>query len=279
MSQKTVLITGASSGMGKRTAFHLAGKNYKVFAGVRTLEDKEILQTEASHQGVSLNIVYLDVQSSISINKAVQEVIDQASKIDVLVNNAGFGVVATVEEGTDEEMLKQFDVNVFGVFRMCRAVLPSMRKHSGGVIINVSSFLGRMGFPLLTYYNASKYAVEALTDSLRYEVNRFGIRVHSVMPGLFGTNFVKKGLLVNQATLSKDSPYAELVARIVPLVAEKINQGPDPIPVAEAIAQIIEDEHAPIRVPVGTEAINFLPMIKQMNDEDFEKAIRETFGI
>ena len=279
MSQKTVLITGASSGMGKRSAFYLAQKNYIVFAGVRNVEDQTALQEQACAQGLTLQTVRLDVTEPSSIIQAVQKVLDHVSYIDVLVNNAGFGVLATVEEATDEEMLKQFDVNVFGTFRVCRAVLPSMRKHSKGVIINVSSFLGKMGFPLLTHYCSSKYALEGLTDSLRYEVHQFGIRVHSVLPGLFGTNFVKKGLVTNSATSSKESPYAALVSHLVPFIAERINQGPDPIPVAQAIERVIEDEHSPIRVPVGVEAMNFLPMIKQMNDEDFEMAVRETFKI
>jgi NAD(P)-dependent dehydrogenase (short-subunit alcohol dehydrogenase family) len=161
-----------------------------------------------------------------------------------------------VEESTDEEILRQFDVNVFGVGRMCRAVLPLMRAQRSGVIVNISAWLGRMGFPLLAYYNASKYAVEAITDSLRYEAGPFGIRVHSVMPGLFGTRFVSKGL-----------------------VAKKINEGPDPEPVAEAILRVIEDASSPIRTPVGVEAETFVPMAKRLSDEAFEAKVKETFGL
>jgi NAD(P)-dependent dehydrogenase (short-subunit alcohol dehydrogenase family) len=188
-------------------------------------------------------------------------------------------LVATVEQATDEEMPRQFDVNVFGVLRMCRAMLPTMRAQGSGVIVNVSSFLGRMGLPLLTHYNASKYAVEGITDSLRLEVGRFGIRVHSVLPGLFGTGFVKKGLVINQATVAPASPYAELVVHMVPMVAEKINQGPDPIAVAEAVERAINDPEAPIRIPVGQEAITFVPMVKEMGDEQFEQKVKEIFGI
>ncbi len=121
-----------------------------------------------------------------------------------------------------------------------------------------------MGFPLLTYYNASKYALEAITDSLRYEVGPFGIRVHSVLPGLFGTRFVSKGLVANPATVSPASPYAALAAKLVPVVAKKINEGPDPVPVAEAVLRVIEDAGSPIRTPVGVEAETFVPMAKQL---------------
>jgi len=273
------LITGAASGMGRKTALLLAKKGHGVFAGVRKEEDGKALQAEARAQGATLNTIKLDVTDTKSVQKAVEEVLAKKGRIDNLVNNAGFGVLATVEEATDEEMTRQFDVNVFGVLRMCRAVLPAMRAQRHGVIVNISSFLGRMGLPLITHYNASKYAVEAITDSLRYEVGNFGIRVHSVMPGLFGTNFVRKGLVANAKTTSSDSPYAKLVSHMVPIVAEKINNGPDPVAVAEAVARVIEDSSSPIRVPVGAEATTFVPMVKEMTDEAFEANVKATFGI
>lgn len=273
------IVTGAASGMGRKTALLLAKKGHGVFAGVRKDEDGKALQAEARAEGSTLNTIRLDVTDTASVQKAVEDVLARAGRIDNLVNNAGFGVLSTVEEATDEEMIRQFDVNVFGVLRMCRAVLPAMRAQRHGVIVNISSFLGRMGLPLITHYNASKYAVEAITDSLRYEVGDFGIRVHSVMPGLFGTNFVRKGLVANAKTTSNNSPYSKLVSHMVPMVAEKINNGPDPVAVAEAVARVIEDDSSPIRVPVGAEATTFVPMVKEMTDEAFEANVKATFGI
>lgn len=274
--QKVILITGASSGMGKATALHLAKKGHRVFAGVRDMDAGREFEAAG---GLELETVPLDVQSDDSVRRAVKTVGNKAGKIDVLVNNAGFGLLAALEDGTDEEVFRQFDVNVFGVIRLCRAVLPLMRAQKSGVIINISSFLGRMGLPLLAHYSASKYAVEAITDSLRYEVNGSGIRVHSVMPGLFGTNFVRKGLKVNEATVSRESPYASLVSQMVPIVSTKINNGPDPVAVARAVEGVIDDKDSPIRVPVGEEAVTFIPMARTLSDEDFEKRIREIFAI
>jgi NAD(P)-dependent dehydrogenase (short-subunit alcohol dehydrogenase family) len=279
MAQQVTLITGATSGMGRSTALLLAGKGHRVFAGARRPEAGAALAQAAQETGLTLEPVPLDVTDTASVDSAVRQVLERAGRVDNLVNNAGYGLVATVEQATDEEMARQLDVNVLGVLRMCRAVLPAMRAQGSGVIVNVSSFLGRMGLPLLAHYNASKHAVEAITDSLRYEVRRFGIRVHSVMPGLFGTEFAKRGLVVNQATMAEDSPYAELVRRMVPMVAEKINHGPDPIAVARAVERVLADPEAPIRVPVGVEAETFVPMAKQMTDEEFERKVRETFGI
>lgn len=276
---KVTLITGATSGMGKAMALLLAGKGYDVYAGARNTADGEALVSEAKGLGIPIKTVRLDVTDDGSVRAAVSRVADESGRLDNLVNNAGFGFLGTVEEATDAEILRQFDVNVFGVGRMCRAVLPLMRTQRSGVIVNISAWLGRMGFPLLTYYNASKYAVEAITDSLRYEAGPFGIRVHSVMPGLFGTRFVSKGLVANPATVSAASPYAALAAKLIPVVAKKINEGPNPVAVAEAVLRVIEDAGAPIRTPVGVEAETFVPMVKQLTDEAFEAKVTEIFGL
>ncbi len=274
---RTVLITGAGSGMGMATTLRLAQAGYRVFAGVRG--DDAALMAQAQTCGVQPTPVRLDVQDTGSIRAAVAQVMADAGRIDVLVNNAGFGLLATVEDGTDEEMIRQFDVNVFGLLRTTREVLPHMRNAGDGVIINISSFLGRMGLPLLTHYNASKYAVEGITDSLRLEVGPFGIRVHSILAGLFGTNFVKKGLAANAATMSETSPYRDLVAHFVPIVAQAINEGPSPDPIAQAVQAIIEDKNSDIAVMVGAEAEQFVPLRRSLSDKDFEARVIETFGL
>lgn len=276
---KVTLVTGATSGIGKSTSFLLAGKGYEVYAGARNPADGETLVAEAKGLGIPLKAVHLDVTDDGSVRAAVSRVARESGGLDNLVNNAGFGFLGTVEEATDAEILRQFDVNVFGVGRMCRAALPLMRARRSGVIVNISAWLGRMGFPLLTYYNASKYAVEAITDSLRYEVAPFGIRVHSVLPGLFRTRFASGGLVANPATVSPASPYAALAAKLIPVVAKKINEGPDPAAVAEAVLRVIEDAGSPIRTPVGVEAETFVPMAKQLTDEAFEAKVKEIFGL
>jgi len=271
MSQ-VVLITGATSGMGKLTASYLSQNGYTVYAGTRNQEN---LNSDIEN----ITNIYIDVTKTNSIKEAVSSIIQNEGKIDVLVNNAGYGLVATVEDGTDEEMFKQFDVNVFGLLKTTREVLPHMRKAKNGIIINISSFLGKMGLPLLAHYNASKYAVEGIVDSLRFEAAPFNIRVHSIQAGLFGTNFVKNGLVVNEQTTSEDSPYKELVSHFVPIVAKAINEGPNPQPIANAVKNIIENEDSDIFVPVGSEAETFVPLRKELSDIDFEVKVKETFGI
>ena len=269
---KVVLITGASSGMGEATARLLQASGYTVYAGTR---DKSLQQPEIA----GVHNVYLDVTESASIQMAVSKVMKEENHIDVLVNNAGFGLLSTAEDASDEEIFNQFDVNVFGLMKMSREVIPHMRERESGVIINISSFLGKMGLPLLSHYNASKYAVEGFVDSIRFELNTYNVRVHSIQAGLFGTNFVKKGLVANTQTTSDDSPYKSLVAHFVPLVAKAINDGPDPLPIAEAVKDIIEDANAPIAMPVGSEATTFVPMRKALSDEMFEAKVKETFAL
>ncbi len=268
---KVVLITGATSGMGEATAKLLSQNGYKVYAGSR---DENISKVEDN-----ITYIYLDVTKTDSIKVAVKKVIEIEGKIDVLFNNAGYGLLSTLEDGSDEEIFNQFDVNVFGLIKTTREVLPFMREKKSGVIINVSSFLGKMGLPLLSHYNASKYAVEGITDSLRFETLPFNIRVHSIEAGLFGTNFVKKGLVINEATMKDDSPYKFLTSHLVPIVAKAINEGPEPIAIANAVKTIIEDENSPIAIPVGVEAETFVPLRKELSNEDFEKKIKETFGL
>ena len=268
---KVVLITGTSSGMGKVTSEFLAEHGYIVYAGSRDVQNREASS--------NLKPIYLDVTKTESIKNAVATIIQNEGKIDVLVNNAGYGLLSTVEDGTDEEMFDQFNVNVFGLLKVTREVLPHMRKAQSGVIINISSFLGKMGLPLLAHYNASKYAVEGIVDSLRFETLPYNVRVHSIQSGLFGTNFVKEGLVANESTIAADSPYNELVSHFVPIVAEAINNGPNPQPIADAVKEIIENDNAEIFVPVGGEAQTFVPLRKELSDKAFEQKVKETFAI
>ena len=254
--------------MGRATAEYLAQKGCVVYAASRT-----------PHKLMYLDENIRPLQLDIADAQGIAEAIHQIEQIDVLINNAGYGLVATVEEATEEEMLAQFDVNVFGVMRMSRAVIPKMREQGSGVIINISSFLGKIGLPLLTFYNASKYAVEGITDSLRHELSGFGIRVHSVMPGFFDTRFAKENLVTNEMILSADSPYAEMVSTLVPTIIEQINGGNDAGEVARLIHGIIEDDASPARQTAGDKAKKFIPMRRELSDEDFERRVRAYYGL
>ena len=267
--QRVVLITGASSGMGRTTALALAKQGFIVYAGTRTPEKLFEIQSE------NIRPIKLDITDMQSIEESVRFI----ERIDILINNAGYGLVSTVEDVTEEEMFNQFNVNVFGIMRVCKAVIPKMRMQESGVIINISSFLGKIGLPLFTFYNASKYAVEGITDSLRYELKDFNIRVHSIMPGFFATNFAKDNLVTNEETFREHSPYKHLVSNLAPVIVEQINEGNVTDEVAEMILEIIEDDQFPARRTAGDKAKKFIPMKKELSDEDFERRVRAYYEL
>ena len=259
--------------MGRATAEFLAKNDFLVYAGTRNIQSLQDL----IHKNITA--IKLDITDSKSINKAISTIYSNHKRLDILINNAGYGLVSTVEDVTEEQMFSQFNVNVFGVLRVCKAVIPIMRKNKNGIIINISSFLGKIGLPLLTLYNSSKYAVEGITDSLRYELKDFNIRVHSIMPGFFDTKFAKDNLVTNLETFDENSPYASLVSNLAPIIVEQINNGNSPKEVAPMILDIIENDKFPARATIGDKAKKFIPMRKELSDEDFERRVREYYNI
>lgn len=272
-SKKVVLITGASSGMGEQTALLLAKKDFIVYAGSRNPKN-----IKTNNLG-NLIPIKLDITNPTNVKETINTIIKNHQKIDILINNAGYGLVSTIEDLDEKEMFDQYNINVFGLLRVCKETIPFMRKQNNGVIINISSFLGKIGLPLLTLYNSSKYAVEGITDSLRYELGEFNIRVHSVMPGFFNTDFARKNLVTNFSTFDKNSPYSKTVSKLAPVIVEQINQGNDPKEVAFIIKEIIENKNFKARVTIGEKAKKFLPMKKELSDEDFERRVREYYNI
>ena len=268
-SPKTVLVTGSSSGMGRETALYLARRGYRVYAATRR---PERLLGVADDRLIPLKMEITDPDS-------VQKAFAQIDRLDVLVNNAGYGLVSAVECLDESQMFEQFNTNVFGLLRVTAIAIPKMRAH-GGVIINISSFLGKIGLPLLTLYNASKYAVEGITDSLRYELAPFGIRVHSVLPGFFDTDFARENLVVNKATFRPDSPYRpHFCETLAPRIIDEINHGNEPMEVARLIERIITEEHFPARVTCGEKSEKFIPMRRELSDEEFERRIRAEYDL
>src|SRR5256884_6389210 len=185
---KTILITGTSSGFGRDTAETLRGAGHTVYASMRGAEGKNLEAAEALGK-LGITTVELDVSDDASVEAGVKNVLAEAGKIDVLVNNAGIASAGVTEAFTTEQAKAIFDTNVIGLLRVTRAVLPSMRQQHDGLIINIGSILGRVTFPFVGIYGASKFAVEALTDSLRYEVSQLGVEVVEGQPIGYPTNF------------------------------------------------------------------------------------------
>jgi NADP-dependent 3-hydroxy acid dehydrogenase YdfG len=182
--EKVVLITGASSGIGKETAKLFQAKNWKVAATMRSPEKAEDLQ-----KIVDLECLRLDVTDIESIKSAIAETLDKFGRIDAVVNNAGYGLIGPFEAATPEQIEKQFQTNVFGLMNVYREVLPYFREQRRGFIVNVASVGGRVTFPLYSLYHATKWAVEGFSESLQYELEQFNIRVKIIEPGPIKTDF------------------------------------------------------------------------------------------
>jgi len=210
---KTILVTGCSSGFGFLIARKLASHGHIVFAVIRGQDGKnahvaEKLKVQTTETKGHIHVVELDVTETASVNEAVRFALHEAGHIDVAVNNAGYGVGGFAETVTEAQLHQQLNVNVVGVHRIMRAVLPGMRKNESGLIINISSVMGRLVLPFAAAYTASKYALEGLSESYRYEVAGTGVDVVIIEPGGFGTNFLDN--MDNGADTGRLEAYGQL---------------------------------------------------------------------
>lgn len=260
-----VLITGCSTGFGRAAAVELTKRGFEVVATARkpeTLDDLDVAER-----------VRLDVDDDQSVAAALKK----AGPIDALVNNAGFGVMGPVEHVPLDEARRMVETNFFGAVRMVQAVIPQMRERGGGTIVNVTSLAGRVAAPLNGFYAASKYALEAFSEALHYEVGHFGIRVRIVEPGVFETGF--QG---NEVFYGLDGPpYDELQRQWDSARGALLGGGEPPgaEPVAAVIADAIESTERRLRWPVGDDASMVLTARSSMDDEAFEDAMRGVLGL
>ncbi|PYE47751.1 SDR family oxidoreductase [Paenibacillus barcinonensis] len=245
------LITGTSSGFGMLTAITLAKQGYHVVATMRDLSRKGELSDRAEKAGLTdrLHYVQLDVTDAESVQTAVDTVMQQYGRIDVLVNNAGFAVGGFIEEVAMEDWRRQMETNLFGLIDVTRTVLPLMRKQQSGLIINLSSVSGLSGFPGYAPYAASKFAVEGFTESLRHEMSSFGIRVVLVEPGAYRTPIWNKGL--GDIHRHEDSPYKHKLDAVLRYSRQASETAPDPQEVADLIARITGMRAPRLRYALG----------------------------
>jgi len=268
----TTLITGTSSGIGRATALHLARKGYHVFAGMRNPEaGSAVLTDTAQKEGLKLEVVQHDVTVAESCEQAVQTVLQQAGKIDVLVNNAGIGGGAAVEEMPEAFLRKIFDTNYFGAVRMIRLVLPAMRKRRSGTIVNITSVLGRYVNPCGVAYSGSKFALEAASEALAQEVIRFNIRVVIVEPGVVETPIFGK----NKIEPDPNSPYYDFAMRKTQVFSKRLEDPSPPELVAETIHHAMETDTPKLRYLVGEDAEKWWAGRQRMTDEEWVETGRE----
>jgi len=235
---QVVLVTGASSGLGLAMARHLSDRGYRVYGTSRN--------PASAASGWSL--IQLDITRDDSVVKAIHHILEREGRLDVLINNAGMGIAGPVETCTDEEILSQFDINFFGVARMCRAVIPAMRTARKGKIINISSIGGLMGLPYQGFYSTTKFALEGYSEALAMEVKPFGIQVSVINPGDFATGFTAARRVVLP---SGNNPYRSSFEKTLSRIEQDENQGADPKKLALLVDRIIRTKRPKFRYLAG----------------------------
>ncbi len=271
--EKVAIVTGSSSGIGFETALALAKEGYFTYATMRDTTKSNKIKEIAQKENLKINILELDVDDENSVKAAIAQILDQKQRIDVLVNNAGWGLWGCVEDVSVDEFKEQFETNFFSIIRLIQEVAPTMRKQGSGTIINVSSVVGRIGFPASPAYISSKFALEGLSESLRFEFAPFGIDVIIIEPGVIKTNFMKNMKMAKKSEL--DTVYKDITTRVVSGVKMMAEMGTPPKEVANTIVKAIKDKKPLPRYIVGNDASMFLEAKKSNTDIEFENYLKK----
>ena len=256
-NQKVSVVTGSSSGVGYETALILARNGFLTYATMRNTEKGESLNSISKKENIPIKILQLDVTDESSVNTAIKTIYDESGQIDVLINNAGYGLVGAFEDVSMEEIKSQFETNFFGLIRVTQAVLPIMRNQNSGRIVNISSGAGRFGYPTGSIYVSTKFAVEGLSESIAYEVEPFGVKMILVEPGVIRTNFFNASTITKKS-LNPDSPYFKMFQNMGSGISEMLENGSTPELIAKTVFDAVTSDNPRIRYPAGNDVKQWL---------------------
>ncbi len=275
--KQVVFITGASRGFGAAAARELAGRGHSVVATMRSPE-RDGPKLAKGHED-RIAVTACDVTERSSVDAAVEFALERHDRIDAVFNNAGYGLWGPVEEVTEAEVQRQMDTNFLGQLRVAQAVLPAMRERGAGKILNVSSLSGRVVAPLLGLYCASKFAVEAMSEALRYEVARFGIQVIILEPGMYQSDWQMDSLDVTEALRERRSVYQQPADRALEEFRARGTTRPGSRTVGSIVADVVElEQPLPMRWVIGEDAQRLITMREQASDEQWERMLRREVG-
>ena len=272
--KKTVLITGASTGIGRATAIYFHEKGWNVIATMRTPEKEEELAKLDDVWVAKLDVTRLD-----TITETVIKGIEKFGKIDVLVNNAGYGAYGPLESFPRENIIRQFNTNVIGLLDVTKAVLPHFRSNKDGVLINISSVGGKLTFPFGALYHGTKFAVEGITESLVYELEKIGAKAKIVEPGTIATDFAGRSFDYQiDESIPEYKKMGDILVQGIAAIQSDPNRASQPIDVAEVIYTAATDGSNQIRYTAGKDADMFLSSRQGVSDEDFIAGVKQQFG-
>jgi len=266
--EKVALVTGSSSGIGLETVLALARDGYHTFASMRDVGKSGELEHAAKKENLSINVIELDVNKEESIVATIKKIISDNKRLDVLVNNAGYGQFGCTEDVSVDDFRKQFETNFFSIVKIIQEVAPIMRNQKSGIIVNISSVAGRIGLPGSSAYISTKFALEGLSECLRYELGQFGIKTTLIEPGVIKTNFFNSMKIPES---NADPKYKELTEHILAGLKMMSELGTAPAQVADTVMKAINADEILPRYVVGTDAAMFLDAKKAKTDLEFEK--------
>jgi short-subunit dehydrogenase len=271
---QVALITGCSSGIGYETALMLARNGFYTFATMRNTKKSDSLEEIIRKESLDLNIRELDVNDDTSIENTINCIKREANRIDVLINNAGYGLVGFFEDLTLDEIRNQFETNFFGVLNITKKIIPIMRLQKSGTIINVSSGAGQVGFPGISAYVSTKFAIEGFSESLMYELFPYGIKVVIIEPGVTKSNFFRN-CIVSEHSMKSSSPYSRPLDKFQRNVELMQEHATSPIDVAKVIIQVLGNNEPKQRYIVGNDVAMILEAKKNLSDIEFKKMMMQ----
>ncbi|MGB0723993.1 MAG: SDR family oxidoreductase [Nitrosopumilus sp.] len=266
--EKVALVTGSSSGIGLETALALARDGYETYASMRDVKKSAELEYAAKKENLKIKIIELDVDKEESIISAIKKISSDSGRLDVLVNNAGYGQFGCTEDITLDDFRKQFETNFFSIVKIIQEVSPIMRNQKSGIIVNISSVVGKIGLPGSPAYISTKFALEGFSECLRYELGQFGIKTTLIEPGVIKTNFFNSMKIPES---KKDPKYKELTDHILAGLKMMAEMGTPPSQVADVIMKAINSDEILPRYIVGTDAAMFMEAKQAKTDLEFEK--------
>ena len=273
-NQKVAVVTGSSTGIGYETSLILARNGFPTYATMRNLNKSESIESITTKENLPIHIKQLDVTDDTSVKNAVEAISSETGRIDLLVNNAGYGLNGAFEDLAMDEIKAQYETNLFGLIRTTQAVLPIMRRQKSGTVINISSGVGRFGLPGSSAYVSTKFAVEGLSESMSYELEPFGIKVVLVEPGVIKTNFVD-GMVIARKSQDPKSPYSQIIQKMVTGFEEMMKNGSSPDLVAKVVLNAATNENPSLRYLAGNDVEQLLESKRKMPDEEFYKMMKQ----
>ena len=277
-TSQVALVTGSSTGIGFETSLALARTGFYTYATMRNLEDSNKITEIANKEGLPLEVLRLDVTDDNSIKDTINHIYDKNKRIDVLINNAGYALAGPLEETSTEEIMKQFETNFFGAIKTMQSVIPIMRNQMSGKIVNVTSIGGLIAFPLDSIYHGTKFALEGVSQSIRYELGSFNIKIILIEPGAVGSRFWNN---INMANKSDDahSPYRKTIDTISETFSRMAENVIPPSEVAKVITEAVTTDNPELRYVIGKDANFILEKSKNLSNKAFEDSMKEQFNL